>query len=68
MSYDKNLWNSIKNELKNDRTRQDEMNRKEIKCQNNQTLRFYDQKLEKQDLQDFAFLFVFMEGDKELPQ
>ena len=42
MSYDKNLWNSVKNELKNDKTRQEEVKNKVIKCQNNQTLRYYD--------------------------
>jgi len=61
MSYDKNLWNSIKNELKNDRTRQDEMNRKEIKCQNNQTLRFYDLEVGKAGPSGFC-LFVCLHG------
>ena len=42
MSYDRNLWNAIKNELSNDNTRKEEMNSKSIKCQNNQSLRFYD--------------------------
>ena len=42
MSYDKNLWNSVKNDLKNDKTRQEEVKNKVIKCQNNQTLRYYD--------------------------
>ena len=42
MSYDKNMWNSIKNELKNDKKRQEEMKNKQINCQNNQSLRFYD--------------------------
>ena len=42
MSYDKNMWNSVKNELKNDKTRQEEFQKKTIKCQENQTLRWYD--------------------------
>ena len=42
MSYDKNLWNSIKNELRNDKTRQEEMKSKSISCRNNKSLRFYD--------------------------
>ena len=42
MSYDRNIWNAIKNELSNDNTRKEEMNSKSIKCQNNQSLRFYD--------------------------
>ena len=42
MSYDKNMWNSIKNELSNDNTRKEEINNKVIKCQNNQSLRFYE--------------------------
>ena len=61
MSYDRNLWNAVKNELKNDRTRQDEMNRKEIKCQNNQTLRFYDLEVGKAGPSGFC-LFVCLHG------
>ncbi len=61
MSYDRNLWNAVKNELKNDRTRQDEMNRKEIKCQNNQTLRFYDLEVGKAGPSGYC-LFVCLHG------
>ena len=42
MSYDKNMWNAIKNELSKDNTRMQEMKNKEIKCQNNLSLKFYD--------------------------
>ena len=42
MSYDRNMWNAIKNELSKDNTRQEEMKNKVIKCQNNQSLKFYD--------------------------
>ena len=42
MSYDKKMWNSVKDELKRDKTRQEEINSKTIKCQNNQTLSFYE--------------------------
>ena len=30
MSYDRNLWNSVKNELKKDKTREEEMKNKTI--------------------------------------
>ena len=42
MSYDKKLWEQVRSELQNDKTRQEEMKNKTIQCQNNQTLRFYD--------------------------
>ena len=61
MSYDQNLWNSVKNELKNDKTRQEEMKSKTIKCQNNQTLRFYDKTYGKADASGFC-LFVCLHG------
>ena len=61
MSYDKNLWNSIKNELKNDRTRQEEMRSKTIKCRNNQTLNFYDLEVGKPDSSGYS-LFICLHG------
>ena len=61
MSYDKNMWNSVKNELKNDKTRQEEMKNKTIKCQNNQTLRFYDKVYGKADAGGYC-LFVCLHG------
>ena len=61
MSYDQNLWNSVKNELKNDKTRQEEMKNKTIKCQNNLTLRFYDKTYGKADASGFC-LFVCLHG------
>ncbi len=61
MSYDKNLWNSIKNELKNDKTRQEEMRSKTIKCRNNQTLRFYDTEIGKPDSSGYS-LFICLHG------
>ena len=67
MSYDKNLWNSIKAELKKDKTREGEMKNKAINCRNNQTLRFYE-KVVKHLLQDLCFLYVCMEEDKVLRQ
>ena len=42
MSYDRNLWNAVRNELKRDKTRESEMALKEIKCRNNQSLKFTD--------------------------
>lgn len=42
MSYDRNLWNSVKNELKKDKTSEEEMKNKAIKCRNNQSLLFYE--------------------------
>ena len=42
MSYDRNLWNAVRNELKRDKTREGEMALKEIKCRNNQSLKFTD--------------------------
>ena len=61
MSYDKNLWNSVKNELKNDKTRQEEMKNKQIKCQNNQSLRFYDKVYGNPDPSGYC-LFVCLHG------
>ena len=61
MSYDKNIWNSIKNELKNDKIRQEEMKTKTIKCQNNQSLRFYDQTYGKAGPSGFC-LFICLHG------
>ena len=61
MSYDHNLWNSIRNELKNDKTRQEEMRVKTIKCRNNQTLRFYDLEIGKPDSSGYS-LFICLHG------
>ena len=61
MSYDKNMWNSIKNELKKDKTREEEMKKNEIKCQNNQTLRFYEKVVGKAGPSGYC-LFVCLHG------
>ena len=61
MSYDKKLWESVKNELKNDKTRQNEMSSKKINCQNGQSLRFYDKVYGKADPSGFA-LFICLHG------
>lgn len=61
MSYDKNMWNSIKNELKNDKTREEEIKKCEIKCRNNQTLRFYEKVVGKAGPSGYC-LFVCLHG------
>jgi len=61
MSYDKNMWNSIKNELKKDKTREEEMKKNEIKCQNNQTLRFYEKVVGKAGPSGYC-LFICLHG------
>ena len=61
MSYDKNLWNSVKNELKKDKTREEEMKNKTIKCRNNQTLRFYEKVIGKAGSSGFC-LFICLHG------
>ena len=42
MSYDKNLWNQVLNELRNDKFRSEEIKKMSIPCQNNMVLRFYE--------------------------
>ena len=42
MSYDKNLWNQVLNELRNDKSRLEEMKKMSIPCQNNTSLNFYE--------------------------
>jgi len=61
MSYDKNMWNSIKNELKKDKTREEEIKKCEIKCRNNQTLRFYEKVVGKPGPSGYC-LFVCLHG------
>lgn len=61
MSYDKNMWNSIKNELKKDKTREEEIKKCEIKCRNNQTLRFYEKVVGKAGPSGYC-LFVCLHG------
>ena len=61
MSYDKNMWNAVKNELKKDKTREEEMKKNEIKCQNNQTLRFYEKVVGKAGPSGYC-LFVCLHG------
>ena len=68
MSYDKNLWNSVKNELKNDKTRQEEMQNKAIKCQNNQSLRFYDKVYGKADPSGYCLFICLHGGGQGTPQ
>ena len=61
MSYDKNLWNSIKAELKKDKTREGEMKNKAINCRNNQTLRFYEKVVGKAPSSGYM-LFICLHG------
>jgi len=55
------MWNSIKNELKNDKTREEEIKKCEIKCRNNQTLRFYEKVVGKAGPSGYC-LFVCLHG------
>ena len=61
MSYDKNMWNSVKGELKKDKARNEEMNKKEINCQNNQKLRFYEKVYGKPSSSGWC-LFICLHG------
>ena len=61
MSYDKNMWNAVKNELKKDKTREEEMKKNEIKCRNNQTLRFYEKVVGKAGPSGYC-LFICLHG------
>ena len=55
------MWNSIKNELKKDKTREEEIKKCEIKCRNNQTLRFYEKVVGKAGPSGYC-LFVCLHG------
>ena len=55
------VWNSIKNELKKDKTREEEIKKCEIKCRNNQTLRFYEKVVGKAGPSGYC-LFVCLHG------
>jgi predicted esterase len=61
MSYDPNLWNQVINELRNDRTRQNEMNSKSIACQKNQSLRWYEKVVGSAGYNGYA-LFICLHG------
>ena len=68
MNYDKNLWNSVKKELMNDKTRQEEVKNKTIKCQNNQTLRYYDKVYGKAGPSGFCLFICLHGGGQSSPQ
>lgn len=55
------MWNSIKNELKKDKTREEEIKKCEIKCRNNQMLRFYEKVVGKAGPSGYC-LFVCLHG------
>jgi len=61
MSYDPNLWNAVINELRNDRTRQNEMNSKSIACQKNQSLKWYEKVVGNAGQYGYA-LFICLHG------
>ena len=61
MSYDPNLWNAVVNELRNDKTRQNEMNSKTISCQKNQSLRWYEKVVGSAGYNGYA-LFICLHG------
>jgi len=62
MSYDKNLWNQVLNELKNDKSRAEEMKKMEIPCQNNNKLRFYEKVVGSADPSGYALIICLHGG------
>ena len=61
MSYDRNLWNQVLNELRKDKTREDEIRKMTIPCRNNNPLRFYEKVVGKPDPAGYA-LFICLHG------
>ena len=61
MSYDKNLWNQVLNELRNDKSRLEEMKKMSIPCQNNTSLNFYEKIIGKPSSTGYT-LFICLHG------
>ena len=61
MSYDKNLWNQVLNELRNDKSRLEEMKKMSIPCQNNTALNFYEKIIGKPSSTGYT-LFICLHG------
>ena len=61
MSYDKNLWNQVLNELRSDKSRSEEIKKMSIPCQNNMVLRFYEKIIGHPSPTGYA-LFICLHG------
>ena len=61
MSYDKNLWNQVLNELRKDKSRADEIKKMEIPCQNNIKLRYYEKVVGNAEPSGYT-LFICLHG------